>query len=102
MCIKFVAVCSPINDCHSTRLRPCRNFNYAGRRLFDGFLRDTEPIQRKIKQLRPRPRSEAPFFFPFPFFFSFFSFFLLFFFDRSSENTRKALLMDFIIRIIQR
>ena len=87
MCIKFVAVCSPINDCHSTRLRPCRNFNYAGRRLFDGFLRDTEAIQRKIKQLRLRPRSEAPFFFSFSFLFFLFFFFSSFFFSIDRAKT---------------
>lgn len=64
MCIKFVAVCSPINDCHSTRIYASlyRNFNYAGRRLFDGFLQHREAIQRKIKQLCPNPSLQWDYF----------------------------------------
>lgn len=40
----------------------CRNFNYAGRRLFDGFLQHREAIQRKIKQLCPNPSLQWDYF----------------------------------------
>lgn len=59
MCIKFVAVCSPINDCHSTSMsaRTCRNFNYAEVRLFDDFRRTQKLPSGRLNNLT-EPRSK--------------------------------------------